>query len=74
MKLGDRFIYYGIKPNVIGRVTKISEKISYDLRNGIKVVKVFITDENGKSYDSRECLQIEGQILPSFIRKLKSLF
>lgn len=74
MNLGDRFVCYGTQPNTIGTIVKMTEKIQYDLRNGVKVIKVMITDEKGNVFDANDCLRVKEPILPSFIKRLKRLF
>ena len=73
MEIGDRFIFYGTTKVVKGVVSKKYEKISYDLKNKVKVVSPYIISEDGKKYRENMCLKIDSDIGPNILRKLINL-
>jgi hypothetical protein len=73
MKIGDRFIFYGTTEVVKGQVIDRHEKVTYDLKNGVKVIVSYIISDNGKKYRENMCLKIESDIGPNILRKLINL-
>jgi hypothetical protein len=74
MEQGDRFIFYSKTGVVKGVVSKVFNKVAYDLKNGIKVVHTYIISEDGETYNTNLCLKIDSDISPSFLRRLLSIF
>jgi hypothetical protein len=74
MEKGDRFVFYGNNGVVKGTVAKVFSKVTYDLKNGIKVVHTYIISEDGGTYNTNLCLKIDSDISPSFLRRLLSIF
>lgn len=74
MKPGDHFIHYGTSGTTRDTVREVREKTIYDFSNRVKVMKKIITGTSGKSYDSRECMQIKEEISFKFLRLMKKFF
>lgn len=74
MEIGDRFIFYGTTGVIKGVVSKKYEKITYDLKNKVKVVSTYIISEDGQKYRENTCLKIHSDIGPTILRKLLELF
>jgi len=74
MEKGERFIFYGKSGVVKGTVASSFEKVTYDLKHGVKVITPYIISDNGETYSEKLCLKIESDIGPNFLRKMLSLF
>jgi hypothetical protein len=70
VKKGDLFIFYGHSEVIKGTVDSTFEKITYDLKNGVKVITPYIISTDGTTFNEKLCLQISSPIEPSFLRKL----
>ena len=74
MEKGERFIFYGNSGVVKGIVASSFEKVTYDLKHGIKVIHPYIVSIDGETYDEKSCLKIESEIGPNFLKKLLIAF
>ena len=74
MEKGEHFIFYGKSGVVKGTVAKSFEKVTYDLKHGVKVITPYIIADSGETYNEKLCLKIESDISPSFLRRLLSIF
>jgi hypothetical protein len=74
MEKGERFIFYGKSGVVKGKVASSFEKVTYDLKHGVKVITPYIVSTDGDTYNEKMCLKIKSEISPSFLRKIVNLF
>jgi hypothetical protein len=74
MNKGDRFIFYGKSGVVKGIVADSFEKVTYDLKHGVKVITPYIVSTDGETYNEKLCLKIDSEIGPNFLKKLLNLF
>jgi hypothetical protein len=74
MEKGDRFVFYGKCGIVKGTVENIVEKSAIDVPHGLKVIRTYIVSESGEKFDTRDCLKLEKEMLPAFLRKIKNSF
>lgn len=74
MEKGERFIFYGKSGVVKGIVSSTFEKITYDIKNGVKVITPYIISTNGETFNEKHCLRIESEIGPSFLKRLLKIF
>ena len=74
MKAGDRFICYSDKRAVIGTIKMITEKTSYDIANGVKIIRKEIIAETGVKYQYHECFKVSADITPTFLKKIIRVF
>ena len=74
MKKGDKFIFYGKTETIKGIVDKTFEKATYDFKNGVRVVTLYLISEDGEKYNASMCLKIESDIGISFLRRVLRLF
>jgi hypothetical protein len=74
MNVGDRFICYHNKKAVTGTIKKINEKTSYDIANGVKIIKKEIISDFDKKYHYHECFKISDDITPTFLKKIIRIF
>lgn len=70
MEKGERFIFYGKSGVVKGIVASSFEKVTYDLKHGIKVIHTYIVSTDGETYNEKSCLKIDSEIGPNFLKKL----
>jgi hypothetical protein len=70
MEVGDRFICYHDKSAVVGTISKITSKTSYDIINGVKIVKREIISNTGDRHQYNECFKIDGDISPTFLKRV----
>jgi hypothetical protein len=73
LKRGDRFIYYGRHKIVKGIVEKVTEKVAFDLINGVKIIKITVVSNSGEKFEGELCRKIESDLLPRFIRRLRNI-
>lgn len=73
MEKGERFIFYGKSGVVKGIVASSFEKVTYDLKHGVKVITPYIISDSGETYNEKSCLKIESEIGPNFLKKLLGL-
>lgn len=74
MEVGDRFICYSGKVATTGTILKITSKVSYDISNGVKIIKREIVSENGSRYQYGDCFKIEGKISVAFLNRIIRVF
>ena len=70
MEKGERFIFYGKSGVVKGIVTSSFERVTYDLKHGIKVITPYIISDIGETYNEKLCLKIDSDVSPNFLKKL----
>jgi hypothetical protein len=74
MEKGERFIFYGKSGVVKGTVASSFEKVTYDLKHGIKVITPYIVSTEEETYNEKSCLKIDSDINPNFLKRLLILF
>ena len=74
MEKGERFIFYGKSGVVKGTVASSFEKVTYDLKHGVKVITPYIVSDIGETYNEKLCLKIDSDINPNFLKRLLILF
>jgi hypothetical protein len=73
MERGDRFIFYGKSGVVKGTVADSFNKVTYDLKHGVKVINIYIVSTDGETYNEKLCSKIDSDIGSIFLRRLLSL-
>jgi hypothetical protein len=74
MEKGEHFIFYGKSGVIKGIVASSFEKVTYDLKHGIKVITPYIVSTDGETYNEKLCLKIDSEINPNFLKRLLILF
>lgn len=74
MEKGEHFIFYGKSGVVKGTVASSFEKVTYDLKHGVKVITPYIVSDIGETYNEKLCLKIDSDINPNFLKRLLILF
>jgi hypothetical protein len=74
MEKGDDFIFYGEDHAIRGKVESTFEKLTYDLKNGVRVATPYIISTDGKTYNEKLCFQIKSEIGSNFLKKLLKIF
>ena len=74
MNKGDSFIFYGKSGVVKGTVADYYEKVTYDLKHGVKVINPYIVSTDGETYNEKLCLKVDSEIGPTFLKRLLTLF
>ena len=70
MEKGERFIFYGKSGVVKGIVASSFEKVTYDLKHGVKVITSYIVSTEEETYNEKSCLKIDSDIGPNFLKRL----
>ena len=70
MEKGERFIFYGKSGVVKGIVASSFEKVTYDLKHGVKVITPYIVSTEEETYNEKSCLKIDSDINPNFLKRL----